>query len=340
MKKVLLAAMLLFCLSSLGAASLFSDDEGPGLSYSGSFLSFNTRTDYFRLRYRMIALGALADIWNAAAVFDTYAFSWKNHWKGEGRSFSGAALSFDQAAFFWASEPFYGPGVSINLYGLQMSVAYVGRRKTKDHLLMNHWERAQPHSLLLRLTYSNEYFLLGGKLSHSSQTGSDFLIQAGLSYKGLSLIYTRGSEANVYDVSRRVQRAFYIALDSQRLSFRFSLEYLNDPVRAGDFRQIEAWHEAAFEFWDRIKLTAGQKSISDSTGGWKTSRAVKLEVRNVTIGLEDGEYEISIALSPVTVSIGSEGFSFAYAVSQDRFSLSIKLYSSGRIDSSFSFEFA
>ena len=151
---------------------------------------------------------------------------------GRVKAVKGISLSFDVASFFFLTSPRFITGFSLDIGGFLLGYAHAAADTIDDEYFLSY-----------QAGYMDEHFLFKIKLSHTP-VSLDLLLSAGLSFRGLSFAYTRGGEAVLLG-GRAVKESYMMALESEHLDFSLSVSYLNDPVRAGTFRQIECRMKSA-----------------------------------------------------------------------------------------------
>ena len=252
----------------------------------------------------------------------------------------GLAISFDQAGFFALYEPGLLTGFSLDIKGFEFALAISKEREADDELFLSHNERHGFESLLIKTGYSSSWLHSSLKLSLRDETGIDIFASAGLSFKGLTVAFATGNEADVLGREADVHRAWYLTLDTDRLDFRMSLKYLNDPVRSSSYREIEAVCESSCRLLDKVKVSSRYESFYTEKGEWRCEQKLELELYDVTVGWQSGEgFFISWDAGPVSITVTQKGYEVHYIVSEDSYAFSIGLAGSGEISSRFSIHF-
>ena len=232
MKKPVLVILLLLTLLPADADTLSYDSSDQSLVYRGKFFSFSTSSGAVGGHFGPLKAGQISSDRHIHALIDSYSYLWDEHIRDDTESVKGLALSFDKAGFFALYEPGLLTGFSLDIKGFEFALAISGEREADDELFLSHNERHGFESLLIRTCYSSCWLHSSLKLSLRDETGIDIFASAGLSFKGLTVAFATGNEADVLGREADVHRAWYLTLDTDRLDFRMSLKYLNDPAGA------------------------------------------------------------------------------------------------------------
>lgn len=340
MKKPVLVILLMMMLLPAAADTLSYDSADQSLVYRGKFFSFSTSSGSVGGHFGPLKAGQISSDRHIHALIDSYSYLWAEHIRDDTESVKGLVLSFDEAGFFALYEPGLLTGFSLDIKGFEFALVLSGARKADDELFLSHNERHGFGALLIRTGYSSSWLHSSLKLSLRDETGIDIFASAGLSFKGLTVAFATGNEADVLGREADVHRAWYLTLDTDRLDFSMRLRYLNDPAKSSSYREIEAVCESSYTLLDKVKVSSRYESFYSEKGQWRCEEKLELEVYDVSVGWESGEgFFISWDAGPVSITVREKGYEVHYKVREDSYAFSIGLTGSGEISSRFSIHF-
>lgn len=339
MKRVsILLALLMLC-SNLWPAGLSFDVADRSFRFDSTHLSYNSATGYMKARFGPVEAGSLSGNWHVFSLFDSYAYAWKEHYVHTSGTLRGLALDFPEASFFLIHHPSLALGASTRLLGMELAVARIWRGEADDELFEVHGERSGFESFVMKLGYSDEHFMVRLKLTQSPDTGIDMLASAGLSWSGLGVMYTRGSEADVLASDRRPQEAFRVFLDSDRLYFVFSLERYGTPVRPGTYREVRGSAEVRLDLMERLSFTSRMESFFHEDGRWSDDVSFTAGMWNARISWsKSGGVMLSYDFGSLTFWLDGHAYGVAYEIEGPWYRMRVGISSSGRLDAALSIE--
>lgn len=314
----------------------FSSSE-YSLSFSSDHVSFNTASGYVRLDAGPVRIGSQGRNTLMYSLLDSRSASFEGL-EGRGvKTVKGISLTLDGASFFALTYPRFITGFSLDICGFLLGYAHAGADIIDDEYFLSYSERYGYESDVMHAGYRDKHFLFKLKLSHSP-VSTDLQVSAGLSFRGLSFVYARGGEAVLLG-GRAVKESYLLSLESEHLDFTLSVSFLNDPVRAGTFREIECVVKSAFSC-RFFRLSSEQEAFFTQKGIWENSIRFSLASGPLSASWSsDTGVSLSYTAGRVTFFINDEAFGVKYAVRYRNAEMSFTAESSGRIDTLVSLEF-
>lgn len=339
MKRFLASMILLLLPACAFSLSLSWNPVERTIRLSSQAVSFNSATGYVRGTFGPLRAGSLSGIRNIAPTLDSYSRPWPGVVEMESPTTYGLALSLEEASFYTLSYPSPGIGAALFLWGFEAGFAYFPQSDVTGGLWMEHQERGGLETVVASLGWSNDNFLVRGKLSTSPETGADMLLSLGLSWKGLAALWTGGRQANVMKVEKTPQQAWHLVLDSDRLLFHFCLEEFNSPVAPGSYRRQKAFCEAEFAFLDEVVFKGRTEAVFTETGGWESDVEFSLRCWKVEASWSGSDgWGLDISAGPLEFELSSSDFTVSYAVQGEWYRFRFSLSSDGSFDASVSVE--
>lgn len=336
MRKIFCVLLILNAVLGHAASSLTLRD-GISLSFSAPSVSFSTATGYMRIEKGPLRVGNLGENTLMHSLLDAHSYSFEGIKIRSAQSVKGISLSFEEISWFILSSPRLIAGFSMNAGGFLFGFAHAEEDRRGDDLFLSHSERYGYEADVLHAGYMNDNLLFRVKFSHSASVSSDFLVTAGASFKGLSFVCTGGREANLLGRST-IRQSWVLSLKSSFLFFTLSTCYLNDPVRAGTFREIECLTQAGISF-SAFRLSMRQKAFFSSGGEWKSSVEYTLEAGPVTLSCSSSEgVSLSYTDGRLGFFVSRNCFGVKYSVEYRNVRMSFQAESSGAVHTSVSLE--
>ena len=336
MRKSVCVFLFLNLALMLPASVLSFSSSEYSLSFSSAHVSFNTAGGYMRMDAGPVRIGSQGGNTLMHSLLDSSSALFEGLEGGRVKEVKGISLSFDGASFFFLTSPRFITGFSLDIGGFLLGYAHAAADTIDDEYFLSYNERYGYEADVLQAGYTDEHFLFKIKLSHTP-VSLDLLVCAGLSFRGLSFAYTRGGEAVLLG-GRAVKESYMMALESEHLDFSLSVSYLNDPVRAGTFRQIECRMKSEFS-WSHFRLSSQQEAFFSQRGIWESGIRFSITAGPLSVSWSsDAGASLSYTAGRATFFIEDMNFGVKYAVRYRNIEMSFKAESSGRIDTLVSLE--